>query len=455
MNAESLSQTLRDQFELGPRADEFAQAVLSHLKFGEGGLSGFMKRVEAAGFATDLRQWLSGEDLAPMSSALTANLLGTGFLSKLSTSFGQSVERVADAAGATVPALIYLNGQPAQLTEVKPENALRTKDRPNWAWGVLGLAVVGAVCYAAVSCGQQNLLSVSTDKAPAAVTNSSSSDLMPKQPGFFMVKPDGTAFRYEGMVAKGLVEPMTRDLEAALGETEISGGLAAMDVQPFAWASLLRPLLDLLRGQNGQVSLQANGDTLKFVGQVADKALFEQELNKVLGDRKVDVDTSELVGPRDSAEYAPAPESQTEAAPAATPRSAERAEAALQNLGDSFTKEQLVAALNECPINFATGSARIDAPSLALLRKAAEAIKKAPGSVRIEVGGHTDNVGQTGTNMALSMARAQAVVRALKDLGVSADKLTFAGYGSSMPIAANDTPAGRAQNRRMQFKLLN
>jgi outer membrane protein OmpA-like peptidoglycan-associated protein len=75
-------------------------------------------------------------------------------------------------------------------------------------------------------------------------------------------------------------------------------------------------------------------------------------------------------------------------------------------------------------------------------------------SMRIEIGGHTDNVGSDSHNITLSQNRAKAVYDYLVTNGISAEKLTYKGYGKTMPISSNDTPEGRAKNRRTEFKVI-
>ncbi len=74
--------------------------------------------------------------------------------------------------------------------------------------------------------------------------------------------------------------------------------------------------------------------------------------------------------------------------------------------------------------------------------------------VRIEVSGHTDNVGAASSNKTLSKARALSVRNYLINNGVSADRLEYQGYGFDEPIAPNNTDAGRSQNRRVEIKVL-
>jgi len=74
--------------------------------------------------------------------------------------------------------------------------------------------------------------------------------------------------------------------------------------------------------------------------------------------------------------------------------------------------------------------------------------------IKVEISGHTDNVGGDAYNDELSENRAKAVVDHLKAAGVPADRLIYAGYGKSQPVASNDTPEGRQENRRTEFKII-
>lgn len=73
------------------------------------------------------------------------------------------------------------------------------------------------------------------------------------------------------------------------------------------------------------------------------------------------------------------------------------------------------------------------------------------GDVKVEVAGHTDNVGTDEYNMGLSLRRAEAVRNYLVDKGVPADRLTVKNYGESQPVADNATSEGRFQNRRVEL----
>lgn len=78
---------------------------------------------------------------------------------------------------------------------------------------------------------------------------------------------------------------------------------------------------------------------------------------------------------------------------------------------------------------------------------------KANGSVKVELAGHTDNVGANDYNRKLSQDRAQSVLDYLVSKGVSAQRLTAKGYGMDEPITTNDTEEGKAMNRRVEFRV--
>lgn len=103
-------------------------------------------------------------------------------------------------------------------------------------------------------------------------------------------------------------------------------------------------------------------------------------------------------------------------------------------------------------IVFKTGSAQIDAISAPALRGAADAILKAP-TAEIEIAGFTDNKGKQPANKSLSQKRADAVKAYLLKLKVPAHQLSSKGYGALEPVADNTTEAGRAKNRRIEFRV--
>jgi OOP family OmpA-OmpF porin len=102
-------------------------------------------------------------------------------------------------------------------------------------------------------------------------------------------------------------------------------------------------------------------------------------------------------------------------------------------------------------VNFAFDRAEIDSSSAVVLDVAAEALNGCP-NIAVRVEGHTDWIGTDAYNQGLSERRANAVRDYLISRGVSASRLSAAGFGESQPIASNETDEGRALNRRVELK---
>jgi outer membrane protein OmpA-like peptidoglycan-associated protein len=102
---------------------------------------------------------------------------------------------------------------------------------------------------------------------------------------------------------------------------------------------------------------------------------------------------------------------------------------------------------------FESGKAILTSESVTELNRLLVMLNDMP-KLRIEISGHTDNVGSAAANQRLSEARAKAVVDYLVKDGINASRLTHVGYGFDQPVAENNTAAGRAQNRRTEFKVI-
>jgi OmpA-OmpF porin, OOP family len=101
-------------------------------------------------------------------------------------------------------------------------------------------------------------------------------------------------------------------------------------------------------------------------------------------------------------------------------------------------------------IRFESGRATIDPDSAGLLDRLIETALRCP-TTSIEIAGHTDTDGEDAFNQTLSEKRAQAVADYLVKAGLPASRFTAMGYGSTQPVATNDTDEGKAQNRRIEF----
>lgn len=115
--------------------------------------------------------------------------------------------------------------------------------------------------------------------------------------------------------------------------------------------------------------------------------------------------------------------------------------------GDPATKSKPIVLKN---VFFETGSAALKKESQTELNRLKKLLEDNPG-LKIQINGHTDNVGSDADNLALSEARAKAVFDYLAANGVAANRLKFKGFGETAPIASNDSEEDRQKNRRTEF----
>ncbi len=105
-------------------------------------------------------------------------------------------------------------------------------------------------------------------------------------------------------------------------------------------------------------------------------------------------------------------------------------------------------------IHFDLGQATVQSSSLPVLDDVISVLEEHPEILRIRIDGHTDSSGSADFNMGLSQRRAQAVVDYLVSKGIEAGRLSARGFGQTQPIDTNETPAGRARNRRVEVTIL-
>jgi outer membrane protein OmpA-like peptidoglycan-associated protein len=105
-------------------------------------------------------------------------------------------------------------------------------------------------------------------------------------------------------------------------------------------------------------------------------------------------------------------------------------------------------------VTFETGRSALKPDSYTILDIVAASLVANP-DIKIEIAGHTDNTGSAATNTRLSQARADAVRAYLASKGVGPERMVSKGYGPTQPVAPNTTPAGRAQNRRVELRQTN
>jgi OOP family OmpA-OmpF porin len=187
-------------------------------------------------------------------------------------------------------------------------------------------------------------------------------------------------------------------------------------VAPPQWTMYVQKLLgnSLRQVSHGRLNIQ--GNTIDIQGEVPNEAMREQVIN----------DIAQALNP------------------SYTVRNGLRVAVQEQSLMDQTLANRTVA--------FEPGSAVLQPVALPVLDDMARAMLQLNGK-RFEVIGHTDASGARAGNVALSMARAQAVKAYLVGKGVSAPVVSTLGMGPDQPVASNDSDEGRARNRRIEFRV--
>ena len=105
-------------------------------------------------------------------------------------------------------------------------------------------------------------------------------------------------------------------------------------------------------------------------------------------------------------------------------------------------------------VKFSTNSTELTSGAMAVLDRVAESLVANP-NMQVEISGHTDNTSSREYNLRLSLWRAERARNYLISRGVLPENVKAKGYGPDQPVASNDTPKGRAQNRRVEMRRLN
>lgn len=129
--------------------------------------------------------------------------------------------------------------------------------------------------------------------------------------------------------------------------------------------------------------------------------------------------------------------------------------------GNAYYKDPFVVDIQHLPAksfvledcNFETGKSTLLPEAYPVIDELVSYLNRKDDE-KIELGGHTDNVGSAASNLKLSQERANAVMAYLVTKGIDPARLTAKGYGMSKPVASNKTAEGRAQNRRTEVKIL-
>jgi len=232
----------------------------------------------------------------------------------------------------------------------------------------------------------------------------------------------GSVLTLQGRVTRQAHGEMLTQARSVWGAGNVIDNI---DVDPSApgWnLDLLGKMLDLLQGRKGDLGLDFFGDRLEVSGELL-SALGKQRLLGRLQEvfPELEVSGDGLV-----------------VRPASNP---------LEQL-----QVQLDAELADRVIEFETGSDSVTAAGREVLDSVLALLDG--NEARVIIAGHTDSTGDFDGNMALSRRRAEAVKAYFVDAGLPASRFETSGYGSTRPIADNNSSEGRSRNRRTEFDVL-
>jgi outer membrane protein OmpA-like peptidoglycan-associated protein/uncharacterized protein YidB (DUF937 family) len=408
------------------------------------------------------------------------------------------VGRVADAAFQTVRRVTAPFVAPAQVAprRIDVYHAPEAHDEPamtGWLWPLLGaLAILGL-----------GLLFWPTGNRTVAPPVAQVPVVAPAPPpGPVLLPPrleianDGSIARVSGAVHdEATKNDILNALKAVFGADKVQGDIA-VDLNRAAapWLVNFRNGIEALKSPGVQAVF--DGDSVKLGGAIgeADLNQITASMRSVLGGSlvfgslvtKAALDkaaTDKAAADKAAADKAAADKAAADKAAAdkaaadkaAADKAAEdkaatdkatdlvvgsnmKAATELASLKSGFNPADLIAALNDGIVNFATGSTEVPASLTAFLDTAGAHLKElanqvAPGTV-LEIAGYTDNTGDAAVNLAISQKRAEAVRNAFIKAGANPDILIAKGFGNADPIASNDTPEGRFRNRRIEYRLV-
>jgi OmpA-OmpF porin, OOP family len=203
-----------------------------------------------------------------------------------------------------------------------------------------------------------------------------------------------------------------------------------------SWLSAFRAGLDALK--DGNVDAIFEGDKVNVGGATMGDAARD----KIIAALKSALGANVVVG------------ALTDKTAAAVAVANDRATTELASLQSGFAVKDLLFALNDSVVNFASGSAEVPESMAPFLKTAAADLKQLKAGHVLEIAGYTDNTGDAALNLALSQKRAEAVREALINYGADPDMLVAKGYGEADPVASNDTAEGRLKNRRIEYHVV-
>jgi succinyl-CoA synthetase beta subunit len=346
-----------------------------------------------------------------------AGALAAGALKGGAADLGANAAAGAKAVGAQISgAADKLAVPPAALAAAKG-------GIPWWVWAVLAAI---AAFFLLRSCGGGKTETAPVAAPNAPVTAPAVTPAAAPAPAATAALGNWSAKTVDGkLVLEGAVKDQAaKDALLAAAKTSFGDAnvLDKLTLDPSLAASSGQAkwgdVFGLLKA-NPTAAMACNGDKVEFSGDTS--GLDAGKLGALLGaGAKVNVAAAPTAAPAASANAAPA-------------------NAAVCN-------DKALAA----DVKFVTGGSAVAAESSAVLQSMAGNLKGCT-ALKLEIGGHTDNVGKPEGNLKLSQARAESVMAVLVKAGVEAGRISAKGYGDTKPAADNASVEGRQKNRRVEF----
>jgi outer membrane protein OmpA-like peptidoglycan-associated protein/uncharacterized protein YidB (DUF937 family) len=460
---DALIDDLASRYGLGANAGPLVREVLNYVTGSPGGLGGFMDKLKAAGFGSEVESWLGHADASPVSAQLLDRVVGSTALGGIASRLGLGTSLVSTAVayalpkliglltpGGTIPAFLsaevrnFLSAPAAQrgapaahvFEQVAPRHIEVIHDQPHmtrWLWPLLGaLAVLGLGSYL-FSTNNRAPVAPAVVQAPAGPPAPAAPTLPPR----LALSNDGGVIHYSGSVHDEETRAtIINALKAVFGTDKIQGDIG-IDLNRGAapWLVNLRTTLENFKVPGVQALFDGNSVNLGGIISEADRDRISNSLKGALGSGVV---------------FGTLADKMTDVVSNANTKVA----AALASLKTGFDPKDLVGILNQSIINFPASGSEVPAATTPLLQGAAAQIKELkPGTV-LEIAGYTDGTGDPEANVTLSQLRADAVRNVLIHAGVDPTMLVAKGYGSANPVASNDLLEGRFRNRRIEYHIL-
>lgn len=440
---ETLVSELATKFGLGTKAGPFVAEVLRYITGRPGGIAGAIDELKSAGLGNLVASWLGRGDAAPpMTVPQVEKVLPANVIDSFASKLGLGASVVTSALSVAIPKIIGLltpggtipTAVPAPAAAFLTSSAARAPAAvvPVKSSGGMGKWLIPAVIVLGLlGLGWYLLTGRPAEKVaiapPPAITAPAT------QPKIALSNDDGVVTVSGAVKDESTRTSILDALKAAFGIGNVKGDISIdPTAAPATWLASLKSAFDNLKLPGLQALFEGASVSIGGLISDADRDHIITTLKSLFGSGVAVAPLSDSIADR-------------------VRGAADKSLTALRGLQPGFAGQDVVAALNVSIINFATGSAAVPSFNRAVLQQAATFIKQLPAGTVIEIGGHTDNTGDPASNMQLSLQRAEAVRQVLIQDGVDPAMLTAHGYGETKPVASNDTPEGRFENRRIAY----